>query len=31
MEMEEICDLLATTQAEVIKVLFLKGIAIQMV
>jgi translation initiation factor IF-2 len=30
MEMEELCELLATSQAEVIKVLFLKGIAIQM-
>ena len=28
--METLCDLLATSQAEVIKVLFLRGIAIQM-
>ena len=30
MDMETLCDLLATSQAEVIKVLFLRGIAIQM-
>ena len=30
MDMDQLCEDLATTQAEVIKVLFMKGIAVQM-